>query len=34
MNDAARQMVEKPPMTFLIFDELGFDFQYDYFVRI
>ena len=34
MNDAARQMKEKPPTTFLIFDPLGSDIEYDYALSI
>jgi len=34
MNDAADQMEEKPPMTFVILDLLGFDIEYDYILRM
>ena len=34
MNDAARQMEEKLPMTFVILDLLGSDVEYDYILRI
>ena len=34
MDDAARQMEEKPPMTFLIFELLDSEVGYDYFLSI